>query len=201
MVKKVALSFSGGKDSCLALYKLQQQDIEVACLVTTVWKENLESVAHGEQLEQLKRQAEQLGAPIHFIQTTFDTYTDDFKNDLQDIKRIYDIDGIAFGDIYIEGHREWGEELASNVQLKPLYPLWNKQENILKMLQAFVDLGFQAKVIKIDETKLPKSWLGRIVDQSFITDITQYEDVCPMGESGEYHTTVFAGPIFKSSSV
>lgn len=197
MAKKIALSFSGGKDSCLALYKLKQHGIEISCLITTVWQENLKSVAHGEQLEHLERQAVQLGIPIHFVKTTFDTYMDDFIIQLQDVKLTYNIDGIAFGDIYIEGHREWGEKMAAKVQLKPLYPLWNKQENMLNMLQRFVDLGFQAKVIQIDEETLPTSWMGRQLDQSFITDIKMFDDVCPMGESGEYHTTVFDGPIFK----
>lgn len=197
MARKVALSFSGGKDSCLALYELKQLDIEVACLLTTVWEESLESVAHGEELGQLERQAHQLGIPIHFIKTTFDTYAEDFMNTLRHVKKIYGLDGVAFGDIYIKGHRDWGEELAAKVQLKPMYPLWSKREHVLEMLQQFVDLGFQAKVIKIDEEKLPTSWVGRQIDSSFINDIVKYDAVCPMGESGEYHTTVFAGPIFK----
>lgn len=197
LVNKVALSFSGGKDSCLALYELQQRHIEVACLITTVWTENLSSVAHGEDLEKLKDQARALNIPIHFARTTFESYLDDFVEQLQIIKQRYHIDGIAFGDIYIAGHRAWGEDLAAKVQLKPIYPLWNEKENMLNMLQQFVDLGFQAEIIKIDPEKLPENWLGRRLDQSFISDIAAYKNVCPMGESGEYHTTVFAGPIFQ----
>jgi|SRR5690625_274669 len=197
MATNVALSFSGGKDSCLALYELQQNGVHVACLVTTIWDNNKKSVAHEQSVEKLKQQASELNIPIEFVVTSFNTYMDDFVKKLTELKKQYDLDGLAFGDIYIEGHREWGEKLAENVALQPLYPLWNDRENMLMMLQQFVNLGFQAKVIKIDEEELPIAWLGRKIDQSFIKDIQKYLNVCPMGESGEYHTAVYDGPIFK----
>src|SRR5690625_2739743 len=197
MAKSVVLSFSGGKDSCLALYELQQKGIHIVCLVTTLWKNNKKSVAHEQSMNKLEEQASKLNIPIEFVVTSFNTYKDDFVKNLKKLKKYYDIDGIAFGDIYIEGHREWGEQLAKSVNLQPLYPLWNDQDNMLNMLQQFVNLGFQAKVIKIDEENLPTDWLNRKIDQTFIEDIQKYFDVCPMGESGEYHTVVYDGPIFE----
>ncbi|HLS07253.1 MAG TPA: hypothetical protein VK079_04790 [Bacillota bacterium] len=201
MTQVVALSFSGGKDSCFALYELQRRQMNVACLVTTIWENNQKSVAHEQAIEKLKQQANELNMPIEFVVTTFHTYMNDFENKLTDLKKRYGIDGIAFGDMYLQGHREWGEQLAKNVSLQSLYPLWTKQENMLTMLQQFVDLGFQAKVIKIDPEKLPHSWVGRNVDDIFIRDIQQYPNVCPMGESGEYHTAVYDGPIFIDRNV
>lgn len=196
MTEKVVLSFSGGKDSCLALYQLQQQDIHVACLLTTVWKDSKETVAHNEKLERIEAQAKSFNIPIHFLRTDFDTYTADFVSDLKELKENYKLDGIAFGDIYLDGHREWGEQVASLAKLDAVYPLWTEQKNVVAMLRRFVSLGFKAKVIKVDEQKLPKSWIGRLVDEAFIEDILR-KDICPMGESGEYHTFVYDGPIFK----
>ncbi|MGY0694403.1 Dph6-related ATP pyrophosphatase [Virgibacillus sp. FSP13] len=192
---KIALSFSGGKDSCLALYRLQQQGYDVSCLITTIWQEKQETVAHGEKLDQIEKQAERIGIPVHFIKTDFTEYTQDFVRTLQDLKKNNKIDSVAFGDIYLEGHREWGEQVAEKAGVAPIYPLWTDQHEVLDLLREFVASKFQARVIKVDNTKLPESWIGRLIDESFITDISK-KDVCPLGESGEYHTTVFGGPIF-----
>jgi uncharacterized protein (TIGR00290 family) len=195
----VALSFSGGKDSCLALYQLQQQGIDVVCLLTTIWKDSLQTVAHDEALELIEGQAKRLNIPVHFVETDFSTYREDFVNALHNVKENFRIDGIAFGDIYLQGHREWGEAVADSAGLQALYPLWTAQENAAAMLHHFVALGFSAKVIKVDETKLPTCWIGRLLDMELIGAILT-KDVCPMGESGEYHTHVYDGPIFNKSN-
>ncbi|HLR60913.1 MAG TPA: hypothetical protein VK097_00550 [Lentibacillus sp.] len=197
MAEKVALSFSGGKDSCLALYYLQKQDVQVACLLTTVWKESQETVAHDEKRERVLSQADRLGIPVHFIKTDFNTYTNDFVFHINEMKQRYGLDGMAFGDIYLEGHRKWGEQVTKEAGVEAVYPLWSDQSEVVRLLREFIVLGFKAEVIKVDAEKLPESWTGRYVDEAFVTDILAYEDVCPMGESGEYHTYVHGGPIFK----
>lgn len=197
MIKKVALSFSGGKDSCLALYYLQKQDVQVACMLTTAWKGNQKTVAHDEKRERIVRQADRLEIPVHFIKTDFSTYSEDFVYRIKDMKRRYGIDGMAFGDIYLEGHREWGEQVAAEAGVEAVYPLWSDEKEVLGLLREFVALGFQAEVVKVDAEKLPESWVGRHVDDTFVADILTYRDVCPMGESGEYHTYVVDGPIFR----
>lgn len=194
---KAALSFSGGKDSSFALHKLQEQGVQVACLITTIWKENGETVAHGEKEESIQKQARAIGIPLEFIITDFKNYTEDFKKRLIEIKSTYNIEAIAFGDIYLEGHREWGEGVAEAAGVKALYPLWKKEENAIQVLQDYVAAGFSSKIIKVDEAKLPKSWVGRKIDEAFINDILKY-NVCPLGEAGEYHSYVCDGPIFQN---
>lgn len=192
---KTVLSFSGGKDSCFALHQLQKENIDVACLLTTVWKVDKTTVAHSESLAKMKEQANSLQIPIYFMETDFNEYGTDFVNSLKEIKMMYRVDEIAFGDIYLQGHREWGENIAAQAKLKPYYPLWSEKQHALSLLRSFVDLNFKAVVTKVDDTKLPADWVGRPLDATFITDISHY-DVCPMGESGEYHTFVQDGPIF-----
>lgn len=200
MAKKVALSFSGGKDSCLALYRLIEQGVHVTCLITTVWQENHKTVAHDQKRQLIIEQADRIGLPVYFIETDFETYTADFAMVLKKLREEDGIDGAAFGDIYLEGHREWGEQVTRAASIEAVYPLWTKQEHVVRLLRQFVELGFNAEVIKVDGAKLPESWVGRRVDASFIEDILLYDDVCPMGESGEYHTVVLDGPIFKKGA-
>lgn len=193
---RTVLSFSGGKDATFALYRLQQQDIPVVCLVTTVWENNGKTVAHDERTERLEEQARRLGLPVEWIFTDFEHYTTDFQQKLRQLKETYQLEAIAFGDIYLEGHREWGENLAKATGLEALYPLWTAKEKAIDLLHQFVDAGFKSVIIKIDEEKLPSEWLGKEIDHSFIQEIVKY-DVCPLGESGEYHTYVYDGPNFK----
>lgn len=193
---KAALSFSGGKDSSFALHKLQEEGVEVACLITTIWRESGETVAHGEKEEKIEKQASELGIPLEYIVTDFEGYTDDFKKRLMEIKGTYGIHAIGFGDIYLEGHREWGEDVAEAANLAALYPLWTKEENAAKVLRDYVAAGFKSKIIKVDEAKLPGSWIGIEIDADFISDVLKY-NVCPLGEAGEYHSYVYDGPIFQ----
>lgn len=192
---KIALSWSGGKDSCFALHELTNQGFEVSCLVTTAPKETGVTFAHGERIELIEAQGRSLGIPVHIIHCTFDTYTDDFRKELTQLKNRYQLKGIAFGDLYLDGHREWGEALAKDTGLEALYPLWMQQKDTLLELSKFIDSGYRAIVIRVMREKLSDEWLGKQLDGQFLEDIQKY-DICPMGESGEYHTFVYDGPLF-----
>ncbi|MFD1707500.1 diphthine--ammonia ligase [Siminovitchia sediminis] len=195
-MNRIALSWSGGKDSCMALHELIAAKKEVACLVTTVPKETGKTFAHQEDVMKITSQAHALGIPLELIHCTYDTYTDDFLKKLTKLKSQYRLKAIAFGDMYLKGHREWGEKLAKAAGLEALYPLWSEQKDMLNRLQRFVDAGYKAEVIKVREDVLPAEWVGRQVDHSFVKDISE-KQVCPMGESGEYHTFVLDGPLFQ----
>ncbi|MFO1444911.1 diphthine--ammonia ligase [Bacillus sp. Bva_UNVM-123] len=200
MRKRVALSWSGGKDGCLALDVLTNQEVDVVCLVTTVPQEIGRTFGHSEKIEMVKLQSDALGIPIELISCTYESYTSMFINILTKLKEIYKLEGIAFGDLYLDGHRKWGEELAKQVDLEAIYPLWTKQENSLKALEVFINSGYKAKVIKVREDVLDETWLGKTIDMAFMNDVRKIE-MCPMGESGEYHTFVYDGPLFKSKIV
>lgn len=198
MKKRVALSWSGGKDGCFALDVLTKQGVDVVCLVTTVPKEIGRTFGHGEKMEMVKLQSEALMIPAEFISCTFESYTESFAIALEELKDRYKIEGIAFGDLYLDGHRKWGEELAEHVGLEAIYPLWGKKENALHSLETFIHSGYKATIIRVREDILDETWLGRQLDLSFLNDVKKKE-MCPMGESGEYHTFVFDGPMFKKT--
>lgn len=194
--KRIALSWSGGKDSCFALHKLTEQGFDIACLVTTAPKETGLTFAHGEKIELIQAQGKSLGIPVHIISCTFDNYTEAFQDELFRIKEIYQLEGIAFGDLYLEEHREWGEQLARVTNLEALYPIWIKQSDSMDALATFIDTGYKAIVIRVMHGKLPDTWLGKNLNQEFLRDIQKLK-ICPMGESGEYHTYVYDGPLFR----
>lgn len=196
MCKNIALSWSGGKDGCMAFDKLVKKGYKIACFVTTVPKEMRRTFAHGEKTELITLQGEALNVPVHFIECTFESYTESFIESLKILKTKYNLEGIAFGDLYLDEHREWGEKTAQLSGLEAMFPLWMKQSEALKALEAFVRSGYKAKVIRVRKDMLEESWLGREVNDRFLLDIVK-KNVCPMGEAGEYHTFVYDGPLFK----
>ncbi|WP_053363203.1 diphthine--ammonia ligase [Bacillus sp. FJAT-27251] len=195
-MKRLALSWSGGKDGCLALDVLVKQGVDIECLVTTVPAEIGRTFGHGEKMQSIRLQGEALGIPVHFIQCTFEEYTQSFVRELKKLKQTHNLTGVAFGDLYFQPHREWGEQVACEAGLEAVYPLWVKEEESLKALETFINSGYKSTVIRVREDVLNASWLGRELDQSFLHDIQQ-EKVCPMGEAGEYHTYVHDGPLFR----
>jgi diphthine-ammonia ligase len=195
MNKRIALSWSGGKDCCMALNTLIQQGFEVVCLVTTVPKELGRTFGHGERTEMITLQGESLSIPVYFIECSYENYTDQFIKSVQTLKSQYKLMGIAFGDLYLDEHREWGEKVALAAGVEAMYPLWMKKEDALQSLENFVYSGYEAVVVRVREDVLDETWLGRMIDESFLQDV-QKTTICPMGESGEYHTFVFDGPLF-----
>lgn len=179
----------------MALDTLIQQEFEIVCLVTTVPKEIGRTFGHGERTEMITLQGESLSIPVYFIECTYENYTDQFIKSVQALKSQSNITGIAYGDLYLDGHREWGEKVAAAAGVEALYPLWINKESALQSLENFVHSSYEAVVIRVREDVLDETWLGRIIDKSFILDV-QKTSICPMGESGEYHTFVFDGPLF-----
>ncbi|CAM3685477.1 diphthine--ammonia ligase [Cytobacillus oceanisediminis] len=195
LANRVALSWSGGKDSCLALEVLVKQGVEVACLITTVPAEIGRTFGHGEKTELIHLQAKALSIPVEFISCSFENYTERYISKLKKLIDKFKLTGIAYGDLYLAGHRRWGEKVAEEAGINAVYPLWMEEKDSIQALETFVKSGNKARVIRVREDVLDPSWLGRELDAAFLQDI-QKEAVCPMGESGEYHTFVYDGPLF-----
>ncbi|MFY0545633.1 diphthine--ammonia ligase [Brevibacillus sp. H7] len=192
----MGLSWSGGKDATMALDKLIKQGCEVSCLMTAVPMNSDRNYWHSVKLSLLEEQAKALSIPLVQISCTEEKYSEAYVQGLGNLKEQYNLDAVAYGDLYIEGHREWGEAVTKAAGLEALYPLWLKKEQAPQALVEFVASGYKAVIIMTYNGKLSTDWLGRELDQSFCEDIQKVYS-CPMGEGGEYHTFVYDGPLFQ----
>jgi len=194
---KTYANWSSGKDACLALYTIMQEDTyNVTQLVTTVNKENHRVSMHGLSIALLEAQATRIGLPLKQIalsgQVSMSDYSRLMKQAVLDLKE----EGFThalFGDIFLEDLKKYRDDELAKVAITGVYPLWKKDTEVI--LKEFLSLGFKAITVCVNAQLLDKSFCGREVDQSFIDDLPSGIDPC--GEHGEFHTFVYDGPIFK----
>lgn len=188
---KVFASWSGGKESTLATYKAISQGHEVLYLVNFVSENRDKSRSHGIKADVLESQSRAIGIPMVQVRTSWEDYEENFKKVGKELKK-KGIQGGVFGDMDLEEHREWLERVCGQLEIKPILPLWGIGPE--ELLANFWSLGFKAIVVA---TKLDQSLLGRNLDKASLNEIKKF-GCHPCGESGEYHTFVFDGPIFKT---
>lgn len=199
MVKKqkVAVSWSGGKDGCLACYKAIQKGFNVANLLTMM-KDEFTSGFHLIRSDILDAQAAAIGIPLIKKITTLENYNEEFKLALKQLKD-QGVDTLVTGDIYeVSGHEEgWLDRICGEVGLKTWKPLW--MGNTAEIYRDYLNSGFKATVVRTKLSLLKISWLGRQLDEKFLDDILALGNIDPCGENGEFHTIVIDGPMFKQS--
>ena len=196
-MKKIALfNWSSGKDSALALYKtLQNPEIEIACLLTSVNQQYQRISMHGVRVGLLQQQAESIGLPLEIMlipeMPTMEVYEKVMRETLAKLKN-QGVTHSIFGDIFLEDLRKYREVKLAEIDFEGIFPLWKIPT--LELIQEFIGLGFKTIVVCVNERFLNKSFVGRVIDQDFINDLPENVDVC--GENGEFHTFTFDGPIF-----
>ncbi len=194
MNKNCFVSWSGGKDSCLALYKSIEQGYNPKKLFTMFSMENGISSAHRLKENIFKAQASAIGIEHLVGKALFNNYEEIFVSNLKLFKE-QGIDYGIFGDIDLEEHKQWENKVCKKAFITSILPLW--QRNREEIVQEFLDLGFKAKIIVVNTTMLDVKFLGQDLSCSLIKEIEEYgADAC--GENGEYHTVVYDGPIFKN---
>jgi diphthine-ammonia ligase len=188
-------SWSGGKDSCLALHHAIQNGGKPACLFTMMTEDGQRSRSHGLHISLIQEQSRLLGIPLRTAASSWGDYEDTFTTNLSGFKT----QGIAygvFGDIDIDEHRGWCEKVCETAGLRPYHPLWKRARQAL--LYEFIDLGFEATIISIKEGKLSRDFLGKKITRELIKGL-RGAGIDISGEAGEYHTVVTKGPIFSAS--
>ena len=194
MNKNCFVSWSGGKDSCLALFRAMSQGYKPKMLFTMFSIENDVSSAHRLNEDIIKAQVNALDLESTIGRAKFEDYEAVFVKNLEAFKS-QDIQYGIFGDIDLDEHRKWEETVCEKAQMTAVLPLW--QEDREKLVKEFIDLGFKARIVVVNKTMMSPEFLGRDLSHELLEEIEKTgADVC--GENGEYHTVVYDGPLFKT---
>jgi diphthine-ammonia ligase len=190
---KFVCSWSGGKDSALALARAVAAHGRDAILLTMFTEDDERSRSHGLPKAVLAAQAAQMRFPSITGSASWTDYTPVFVETLRRLKIDQGIEAAVFGDIDLEPHREWCLRVCDTVGIDCLHPLWGEPRDVL--VRDCLASGVRASVIAVRDGTLPPSLLGRELDESMLSELGGY-GVDLAGEQGEYHTVVVDGPLF-----
>ncbi len=192
------MSWSGGKDSALALAALRAgAAFEPVALLTTVTSGYERISIHGVRRPLLRAQAEALRLPLYEARLqpacSNDEYEAAFAAALDEVRRAHPgARRVAFGDLFLEDVRRYREELLARLGWECVFPLWGEPTD--RLARGFIAGGYEARLVCVDTTQLAAEFTGRAYDAALLADLPA--DVDPCGERGEFHTFVSAGPGF-----
>ena len=188
-----SVSWSGGKDCCLALRRARAAGLDVTTLVAFFDETGEATRAHGVPRAVMQAQADALGLRLVAPSAAWGDYERVFAETVTALKR----DGVismVFGDIDLQPHRDWIDKICAGLGIQAHLPLWHAARAALA--QEVVALGYKPVVVATDDRHLDASFCGRAYDADFLAALP--EEVCPCGEDGEFHTFVTDGPGFRA---
>lgn len=191
----IALSWSGGKDSALALSALRSDGAEPEALVTTVTATYDRVSMHGVRRELVARQAEAVRIPLVEVVIPPDCVNDVYEAQMAAAfaaPPLAGVDAVAFGDVFLDDVRAYREERLAARGKRGLFPLWGRDTG--ELARQFISAGFEAIIVCLDPRALDPSFAGRPYDERLLAELPPTVDPC--GENGEFHTFVHAGPVF-----
>lgn len=192
------MNWSGGKDSALALYHaLHDPRYHVTDLLTSVNAQYQRVSMHGVRVALLEQQAQRIGLPLTKLELPEMPGMDDYERLMKAALAPVQARGIQhaiFGDIHLEDLRHYREQQLARVGMQAVFPLW--QRPAADLLREYLDLGFRAIVVCVNEKMLDASFCGRELDAEFLRDLPPEVDAC--GENGEYHSFVYDAPYFSA---
>jgi diphthine-ammonia ligase len=190
---KFIASFSGGKDSTLALYKALKVG-EAIGLIIMMEEEGKRSRSHGMPPEIIHAQASSIGLPIYTAAASWTDYEKVFIRLLEKAKN-QGAEVLVTGDLDMPAHGSWNEKVTNDVGLKLGMPLW--EMNHRTAVEEFIDLGFISIIVTVNlSLGMRVDDLGRTLTHKYVKEL-EARSIDPCGEGGEFHTTVIDGPIFK----
>jgi diphthine-ammonia ligase len=190
---KAAISWSGGKDCCLAMLRAGQS-LDIVAMVTMFNEEGERSRSHGLRPQVIAAHAARLALEQFSARCSWDTYTDEYIATLARLPE-RGITHVVFGDIVGDGHREWNERVCRAHGLTPIMPLW--AQPTAQLVGDFIARGGEARLVTVRSPPLDRSWLGLPLTADTVRRMESI-GVDPCGEFGEYHTLVTNCPRFSS---
>ena len=197
-MKRVLLSWSSGKDSAWTLHVLRQQsDIEIVGLLTTLNAEFQRVAMHGVRRSALEAQADAAQLPLWIVPLPWPCSNEVYEQRMTEVceRAILErVEAIAFGDLFLRDVRAYREKQLGATGLEPLFPLWEIPTD--QLARDMIAGGLRAKLTCVDPKQLPAAFAGRDFDATLLSELPDSVDPC--GERGEFHTCVYAGPMFEA---
>jgi uncharacterized protein (TIGR00290 family) len=197
-MKRVLLSWSSGKDSAWALELLRRDpSIEVCALLTTLNQQFDRVAMHGTRRAVLEAQAREAGLPLWVVPLPWPCTNDEYEQRMAEACRRAVSEGItavAFGDLFLHDVRAYREKQLTGTGLEPLFPLWQIPTD--ELARQMIASGLRARLACVDARQISAEFAGREFDLNLLADLPQAADPC--GERGEFHTCVYAGPMFSA---
>lgn len=198
MSEKILFSWSGGKDCALALHSLSKnKGLKTVALLTTITADYDRISMHGVRCGLLEKQAESIGIPLEKVFVSKKCSNEEWEEKINTVLIKYKNQGVtsvAFGDIFLEDLKKYRETNCVNIGMKAIFPLWKQTSYILA--RKFIELNFKAVLTCVDSKQLDGKFCGREYDTALLSNLPKNVDCC--GENGEFHTFVYAGPIFRN---
>jgi uncharacterized protein (TIGR00290 family) len=196
-MKRTLLSWSSGKDSGWSLHVLRQQgEYEIAGLLTTFNREASRVAMHAVRRELVEAQAQAAGVPLRGVDLPSPCSNADYESIMRETCKAAvhaGIEYIAFGDLFLQDIREYRERQLQGSGLTPLFPVWSIPTS--ELAPAMIASGLRAKLTCVDSQVLSAKFVGREFDEQLLSDLPPRIDPC--GENGEFHSFVYAGPMFR----
>lgn len=195
-MKRVLLSWSSGKDSAWTLHVLQRDpSVEVCALLTTVNTEFDRVAMHGTRRTVLEAQAAAANLPLWVVPLPWPCTNEIYEQRMAEAcRRAMNerIDAVAFGDLFLADVRAYRERQLASTSLEPIFPLWEIPTDALA--REMIASGLRARLSCVDTQQIPAEFAGRAFDAELLRDLPASADPC--GERGEFHTCIYAGPMF-----
>jgi uncharacterized protein (TIGR00290 family) len=196
--KKITISWSGGKDSAFALYKiLLCGEYEVVHLHTVFNSDTKRVGMHGVHESLIEKQAEAIGLPLTKLYLPESNDHDKYKALMEKFYKncfLEGISGVVFGDIFLEDLRDFRIGLLKPSHLDGIFPIWKIDSS--KLMDDFLNVGFKTILCSAKTEYFDSDHLGKTITEDFVTEFSDKIDVC--GENGEFHSFVYDGPLFKT---
>src|SRR5438132_243534 len=197
-MKRTLLSWSSGKDSAWSLHLLRQQkEYEVVGLLTTFNREANRVAMHAVRRSLVEAQAKAVDIPLWDVDLPWPCSNADYERIMKE--KCKDavqagIECITFGDLFLTDIRAYREKQLENSGLKPIFPVWGMPTQ--ELARSMIEAGVRAKITCVDPKLLAPEFVGREFDEQLLSELPP--DIDPCGENGEFHTFVYAGPMFQN---
>jgi len=194
---KVAASWSGGKDSCLACHNTIAQGHDVTHIVTFIW----ETPSFVHTLPLIALQSKAIGIR-HVEARVKEPYFEQYREKISRLIKENGIEGIVTGDIsFVDSyHGNWIDDVCNGLNVEVIKPLWGLDS--YQILNELISQGFKATFTCVKQPWFDEGWLGRLLDWDCLEELKLLREKYGMdtcGELGEYHTMITDGPIFKEA--